>query len=119
MKANKKEGEDYTKTMPKEDGAYVVFMGDGQRDGKAVSEHAAIMVVKDSVATMYDNSSGNGINPVYKTDSLGNFVLNNKGEKVVSYYEQGVGATPELVAINNNTKIDGWCYDSFYFQKIQ
>ncbi|ORX86305.1 hypothetical protein BCR32DRAFT_325061 [Anaeromyces robustus] len=116
------EGVDYTKTLPTEDGAYVVFMGDGKKNGVHVGEHAAILIVKNGVKTMYDNSSDNGGTPVYKTDKDGNtlYKTDKDGNSVpiVSYYDQGV-AKVEVTGKNNDKQLNGWLYNSYYYQKIE
>lgn len=118
MVANGTEGVDYTKTMPTENGAYVVFMDDGTIDGKPVGEHCAILIVNNGECTIYDNSSCNGGTPHYKTDSQGNTINDTDGNPIVSYYEQGVGSGT-VESGNNGTTINGWCYSTYYYQKIQ
>ena len=115
LTSSKTEGVDYTKTLPTADGAYVVFMDDGTQGGKPVNEHAAILVIKDGKATVWDNSSGNGGNPVYKQNEDGSYVKDAKGNKIVSYYDQGVDDTPVDTSCTN---LD-WCYKTYYYQKIQ
>lgn len=117
--ANGKEGIDYTKTLPTEDGAYVVFMDDGKnKEGKDVMEHCAIIIVENGQATAYHNSSGNGGNPVYKTDSEGNILTNKDGNPIVSYYDQGVKGE-QVTSKNNGAALKDWLYSTYYYQKIQ
>ncbi len=119
LKEKGTEGVDYTKTLPKEDGAYVVFMDDGTRDGETVREHCAILVIDNGKKTIYDNSSGNGGNAYYKIDQNGDEIKDSNGNSIIGYYDQGVGSTPDINGKNNDTAIDGWCYSTYYYQKIQ
>ena len=116
LTSTKKEGVDYTTTLPTADGAYVVFMDDGKdSNGKVINEHAAILVIKDGKASVWDNSSGNGGNPVYKQNEDGSYVTDANGNKVVSYYDKGVGET----SVKNNSMTPTWMYSTYYYQKIQ
>ena len=116
LTSSKKEGVDYTTTLPTADGAYVVFMDDGKdSNGKAINEHAAILVIKEGKATVWDNSSGNGGNPVYKLNEDGSYVTDANGNKVVSYYDKGIGET----SVKNNSMTPTWMYSTYYYQKIQ
>ena len=113
LTSTKTEGVDYTKTLPTKDGAYVVFMDDSSI---GYAEHAAILVVENGVATLYDNSSGRG-NVFYKKDEEGNVLKDEKGNPLVSYYDQGV-ASEKVSGTNSGQKIDGYGYETFYYQKI-
>jgi len=113
LTSSKTEGVDYTKTLPTADGAYVVFMDDSSI---GYAEHAAILVIENGVATLYDNSSGRG-NAFYKEDEAGNVLKDKDGNPRVSYYDQGV-ASEKVYGANNGSKIDGYGYDTFYYQKI-
>ena len=114
LTSSKTEGVDYTKTLPTADGAYVVFMDDSSI---GYAEHAAILVIENGVATLYDNSSGRG-NAFYKEDEAGNVLKDEKGNPLVSYYDQGV-ASEKVYGKNNGTKLLDYGYDTFYYQKIQ
>ena len=81
------------------------------------AEHAAILVIENGVATLYDNSSGRG-NVFYKKDEEGNVLKDEKGNPLVSYYDQGV-ASEKVYGKNNGTKLFEYGYDTFYYQKIQ
>ncbi len=114
LTSTKKEGVDYTMTLPTADGAYVVFMDDSSI---GYAEHAAILVVENGVATLCDNSSGRG-NVFYKKDEEGNIQKDKNGNPQVSYYDKGV-ASETVYGENNGTKLVGYGYDTFYYQKIQ
>ena len=114
LTSSKTEGVDYTKTLPTADGAYVVFMDDSSI---GYAEHAAILVIENGVATLYDNSSGRG-NAFYREDEAGNVLKDKDGNPYVSYYDQGV-ASEKVYGKNNGTKLLDYGYDTFYYQKIQ
>ena len=89
--ALKKSSNDYTTTIPTENGVYVVFMNDGHIvDGKQYSPHAGLLIIGDNNPYFMDNSSGNENHGVEKTygDTTASSVMNKYG------------------------------YDSFYYQKV-
>lgn len=95
----------YSKTIPSESGAYVVFMADGVfKSGKVATEHCGILVVNESGnMTLWDNSSGNTVE-----------VISNG---VSETYTGGVGYT-DVVALSK-TKLSDFVYDTYYFQSIE
>lgn len=94
----------YSTSVPKEQGAYVVFMADGTIGGKAVTEHCGILLVgANGQMQLWDNSSGNNVDRV-----MGG----------VQYtYNGGVDYTN--VSAVNSSKISDFCYDKYYFQTIK
>ena len=94
IEAAKKGSSGFTTTLPKEDGAYTIFMGDGHIiNGKKLHEHAALLIIDDGKMTVWDNSTGNITTSGYN-----------------------IGGT--AVGARSSTQIDTFGYDSYYYKKI-
>ncbi len=103
IEAAKDASSGFTTTLPTEDGAYALFMGDGHEleiDGVNVilHEHAALLMIENGAMTVWDNSRGNerkydGDENIYNIDST-------------------------KVGVRSSTQIDTFGYDSYYYKEI-
>ncbi|MBR6296216.1 MAG: LysM peptidoglycan-binding domain-containing protein [Treponema sp.] len=93
----------FTTTLPTEDGAYVVYMGEGHKvlnqktnEYKPLREHAALLVIEDGAMTIWDNSSGNKV--------------------VIDGETYNVDKTS--VGMRSSTQISVFGYDLYYYKSI-